>query len=387
MGLTRVIRFVQKAFVSLLPILFLFSIVPSSSSNTLQYVYDDLGRLNVAADENGNYAVYEYDEVGNLLSISNGTINPSPPLIQGINPDYLFISSTKTVTITGQNLLTTSEITSDNPALTFKVLSVTDTSLTASITVPSDASPGTVNITVKTFYGSANIASTLVKLTFNPDHLALVPSTATNITAGVAPAMGKDVSITINNSDPSVISVPQSIVILANGTTAFTINTLAEGVAVISSDESNSVFTTVYVTQLFTTEPGENVTSSTKPVSVYIQPTTAVAVTPVALPVSVYIQPTTAVAVTPATLPVSVYIQPSTAVNVTPVTLPVSVYIQPSTAVNVTPVTLPVSVYVQPSTAVAVTPATLPVSVYIQQSTIVDATVISLPISSKINPP
>jgi len=38
----------------------------------VNYAYDALGRLVGVVDQNGNWAVYNYDAVGNLLSINAG---------------------------------------------------------------------------------------------------------------------------------------------------------------------------------------------------------------------------------------------------------------------------------------------------------------------------
>lgn len=38
-----------------------------------QYIYDDLGRLSQVIDGQGNVATYNYDAVGNLLSITRNT--------------------------------------------------------------------------------------------------------------------------------------------------------------------------------------------------------------------------------------------------------------------------------------------------------------------------
>ncbi len=368
MGLARVIRFIQKTFVALFPIFFLLFIVTSSISNTAQYIYDDLGRLSRVVDENGGYAAYEYDAVGNLISISNGTTQEAPPLLQSINPDIFFIDSTTSVVITGQNLLTTREITSDNPALIIRTFSVNDTSLKIEISVPTDALTGGANITVKTVYGSATIGITLLKLTFSPGQLALTPGSSGTITASVSSVIAKDMTFTINNDSPAVVSAPQSVTISSSGTATFNITALAEGVAILNSAGSKIVSSTIYVTQPFALEPGESVTSSTRPVSVYIKPPTSVDATT-------------------ASLPVSVFIQPSYTVDATTASLPVSVFIQPSYTVDATTASLPVSVFIQPSLTIDATTASLPVSVYLQQPLAVDATVTSLPISTIISPP
>ena len=43
---------------------------PTSASADISYLYDALGRLISVVDPNAGAAIYEYDKVGNLLSIS-----------------------------------------------------------------------------------------------------------------------------------------------------------------------------------------------------------------------------------------------------------------------------------------------------------------------------
>ncbi len=59
---------------------------------TAEYFYDDTGRL-VRVIKGTEGVIYQYDEAGNLLSISRGAISANPPLLQGINPDLLFTGS------------------------------------------------------------------------------------------------------------------------------------------------------------------------------------------------------------------------------------------------------------------------------------------------------
>ena len=46
--------------------------VPTSADQA-QYIYDDLGRLAKVIDGQGNVATYNYDAVGNLLSLTRNT--------------------------------------------------------------------------------------------------------------------------------------------------------------------------------------------------------------------------------------------------------------------------------------------------------------------------
>ena len=48
----------------------LFSIAGGAQAATVQYVYDELGRLIAVIDPSADVTEYTYDEVGNLLSVS-----------------------------------------------------------------------------------------------------------------------------------------------------------------------------------------------------------------------------------------------------------------------------------------------------------------------------
>jgi len=55
-------------------VLMLCVFVPTPTiADQTQYIYDDLGRLSQAIDGQGNVATYQYDAVGNLLSITRNT--------------------------------------------------------------------------------------------------------------------------------------------------------------------------------------------------------------------------------------------------------------------------------------------------------------------------
>src|SRR5713226_1600621 len=76
-----------------------------AQSNPVQYVYDALGRLTQVIDPSGNVATYNYDAVGNLLSITRSTTSPTGLAIFGFSPAQGSIG--QTVTIQGQNFSAT----------------------------------------------------------------------------------------------------------------------------------------------------------------------------------------------------------------------------------------------------------------------------------------
>src|SRR5215470_6159005 len=53
-----------------LMLIVVFSMSRLKAQSTIQYVYDELGRLIAVIDSNGDTATYTYDAVGNVLSIA-----------------------------------------------------------------------------------------------------------------------------------------------------------------------------------------------------------------------------------------------------------------------------------------------------------------------------
>jgi len=53
----------------ILALLMAFALIPNAARGDVRYVYDGAGRLIAAIDPTGDTATYNYDAVGNLLSI------------------------------------------------------------------------------------------------------------------------------------------------------------------------------------------------------------------------------------------------------------------------------------------------------------------------------
>ncbi len=272
-----------------IPLIILCLLFPALAfSDAVNYFYDESGRLTRAVKSTEG-VVYQYDEVGNLLSVIRETTTASPPVLQAVNPDVLFIGSTNTVLITGLNLITTKEVKSTNTSLGIRLLTVTDKSIKAEIDVSSAAAPNTATLTVTTFYGAANIAVTLSlsKLAFSPGQITLTPGSSGSITASITPSIGKSVNIPINNSNPAKVSSPQTLVIPSGGITTFNVAAISAGFANIWSGSANAL---ILIKKPFTPEPGEELTIESKPVSVYMEAVSDVSTAPASKPVSVYME-------------------------------------------------------------------------------------------------
>ncbi len=65
----------------------------SAPSDQAQYFYDELGRVVCVIDGSGNVAVYNYDEVGNLLSIERFTTGTTEIGIFLVTPSSALIGT------------------------------------------------------------------------------------------------------------------------------------------------------------------------------------------------------------------------------------------------------------------------------------------------------
>ena len=306
---------------------------PSSLAN---YFYDDLGRLTrVVADTAG--AIYQYDELGNLVSVTNATTTNGSPVITGINPNILFIGSPQPVTITGQNLLATDSVTSVNVMVAVSNVTISDTQITALMT-PLAIGMDAIRVTSRN--GTPNTAEITIPvstLALSPGQLAITPGSSGTIAAVISPPPPTPMTITLNNSDPSIASIPQSVTVPVNGSADITVNGLQLGDTTISSGEKRAV---VFVTSPFS---GDVNGLAANRVSVMIDAPTGASPT-AATPVSVVIDAPTGASPTTAT-PVSVIIDAPSGASPTAAT-PVSVIIDTPAGNSTTP-SLPVSVKIQ----------------------------------------
>ena len=136
------------------------------------YIYDDLGRLIVVMDSTGAGARYTYDPVGNLLSIARFTLpgppsaEQAPPILTSVVPAEADAGSSVSLILTGQSLLSTQAVTSDNPGVSVRAASVTSVTpdrVTVVVAIAPLASLGPGTLTVRTAFGSAFIGFTVTQ--------------------------------------------------------------------------------------------------------------------------------------------------------------------------------------------------------------------------------
>jgi YD repeat-containing protein len=306
-----------RAFIHLFLIAFVcLSCASAALADEINYFYDDAGRLVVVTNPSTNAQfLYQYNAVGNLLGISSGTLNTAPPVLDSISPGVLVKGSKAVVIITGQNLVTTQNLSSDNPDITIYVLSVSDTEIKAAVIIPLSAVTGAVHFTAVTLYGSDSIQASITDSTlhFSPAYLALSSGIRGDITATISPPVDADIPIMLRNSNPATMSAPRFFTIVSSGTSDFSVDPLYAGYSSISSGEAETIVSV-----------SESTTANALPVSIFKEQEQTGTSTVNAFPVSVYkaMQST----ITFQALPVSVYREIGYG-NPVVVTLPVSTQI------------------------------------------------------------
>jgi YD repeat-containing protein len=202
-------------------------------ADEVNYSYDDAGRL-VRVAKDTERILYQYDEVGNLLAIFRETGAPQAlaPTLQGIDPDSFIIGDHYSFSITGQNLLTTNSVTSDNPAVTIKNITVMDTRIVATLSVAAGASSGASNITVTTSYGSASLSVGIYQASITPQTVMLLSGGNASFSVSLTPAPTETILATIKNRTPGIIATPSSVAIPAGGNADFTVNASHAGAGV-----------------------------------------------------------------------------------------------------------------------------------------------------------
>jgi YD repeat-containing protein len=268
-----------KAFHQFLIIAFVcLSCASTAFADEVNYLYDAAGRLFSVTNPSTNAQfLYQYDEVGNLLGISSGMFTTAPPVLDNISPGFLVKGSKAFVSITGQNLITTKELFSDNPEITIHVLSVSDAEIKVAVITPLSAVSGDVHFTVVTLYGSDNIQASITDsaLHFSPEYIALSLGVRGTVTATISPPINTDITIMLYNRNPAIATTPRLFTIISSGISNFSVDPLNAGYSAINSGEAETI---VSVT--------ESTTTNSLPVSIFKEQAGTSTVD--AFPVSVY---------------------------------------------------------------------------------------------------
>jgi YD repeat-containing protein len=218
----------------------------------IQYFYDDLGRLIMVIDADGNAAEYVYDAVGNILEIKRLTF--SGLAILNFTPSQGPVGTR--VTLQGQGFSATpSENTVTFNGTGAAVLSATQTSLV--VTVPPGATTGPIAVTVA---GNTATSDRQFSVLPTPEITSVMPSVA--LAGSVLPNLrvqGRHlegatftfvsvkplVTITSVTIDPTGTSATLNVTVRAN--TAGTAVVMATSKAFVSSDATPTTANTLRI--------------------------------------------------------------------------------------------------------------------------------------------
>lgn len=142
-------RFASKTFFAAVLVLLLCSVsLPQTPTNTMIYIYDELGRLKAVITPSGDTAIYTYDAAGNIVSITRQS--SSQVSVIEFTPDQGSAGSAVTIFGTGFSL------TAAQNTVQFNGVAATVTAASATqlrVVVPEGATTGPITVTTQT--GSA----------------------------------------------------------------------------------------------------------------------------------------------------------------------------------------------------------------------------------------
>ncbi|MDA8079239.1 MAG: RHS repeat protein [Nitrospiraceae bacterium] len=219
------------------------TICPSlSGASSVQYIYDNLGRLIMTVSGSGTKIIYGYDAAGRVISVTRTSENQQAPVLTGINPQNAFIGTQVSLTISGSNLLTTTAVKTNNPNIQIINFTASNNSVTIQAQIQKTATVGPATLTITTQSGSADITLNLISLSFTPSLIVLTSGASQNITAHIE-GLTSNYNLILKNQNPGVILAPQSVTVPVAGSATFIINALSQGNSAITAGNSGlSVF-------------------------------------------------------------------------------------------------------------------------------------------------
>jgi YD repeat-containing protein len=212
-------RLVHSLCLATIEALFLlFTVQLYAQSSKIRYLYDDLGRLVHVVNQANECATYEYDAVGNILSIRRDTNCLQPPIIQRLSPETARAGETSCMAMTGTNL-SGGAVSTANADVRISRVRVSETVIDLCVTVSPFASAGPSQLLVSTAAGTA-----MQGFNITP-RIAVI---AQNITIGA----------TDRSFDNSVLTIDGPVTVAVDGSHAFESLTLRNGAVLMHSPTS-----------------------------------------------------------------------------------------------------------------------------------------------------
>lgn len=135
-----------------------------ASAEALIYSYDDLGRLKQVVDQDGNAATYNYDAVGNIISIERGTPScpvQAPMVTNVASAAACYAGTGCQIAISGNSLLGAG-VSSGTPQASVSDCHAECTQITCILATSPFLPAGPLALTVNTSFGSAQGAVQIV---------------------------------------------------------------------------------------------------------------------------------------------------------------------------------------------------------------------------------
>jgi len=239
----------------------------AAEADTVQYFYDELGRLTQVI--NGSTITdYAYDEVGNILSVTNGSLTDTPS-VTAMAPNALLVGMKTAVVFTGQNLLSATKVSSVSGNTLVNDVAVTPNAVTVMLTAQSEGAD-TIKITFsdnsQTVYQS-DITAYASAVVISPPVTVIPPASSGTASVSLNPPLNVPISVKLKTDNIPVATVQGVVTIPPGGTAPVQFATNAVGAAIISS--LNNVPCGYVVSEI--PASGNGVSSSS--VSVSIDPT------------------------------------------------------------------------------------------------------------------
>jgi YD repeat-containing protein len=203
----------EIALVLLFDLVVAFSHVYLVQADQAQYLYDDQGRITGVTDSTGALAVYNYDAVGNLLSIDRLTPPGSGIGIYLVNP--ITGPVTQLCQLQGYGF----DPVASNNVVKFNGVTATVSSATAytlTVVVPAGTSTGTVTVTNTNGTANSPLSFTVVG---SPSITGLNPTAFTQGTAMLATIQGTNLA----NATTVTFTQPGLAATMVTGVTSTTL--------------------------------------------------------------------------------------------------------------------------------------------------------------------
>jgi hypothetical protein len=140
-------------------------------------------------------------------SASIAFVVDNPPVVTAVAPAQGYLGRTLNVSFTGTALVSAQAIVSSNPGITGSVLSATDTTVEAQISIAAVAPTGPTDLGVRTAIGESSPAFAVILPTNPVEELQDAVSRAVSVYQG--PADGDDAAADLHDAVSRAVSVYQ----------------------------------------------------------------------------------------------------------------------------------------------------------------------------------